>query len=153
MANMANKKLLDPEYDPITVFSFSGSIIIPTEQGSYWASAVGGVVESRPTGNPFVLFSLKYIWGLSGDVSEFPESIKIRLNTAMAVTEKFDFKFPEPEVQAEEPVSTPLVEDETDENDETDEDDEDADDDWVEDDEETESNLAETSHSDDEISW
>ena len=147
MANVANAKLLDPEYDPITVYSFSGSIIIPTEQGSYWASAVGGIVESRPTGNPYVLFSLKYIWGLDGTVSEFPEPILIRLNTAMAVTEKFDFKFPvpEPEIPAEIPAEVPAEEqvtpsltayDDSDEDDVDEFDDEEEDDDEFEDAEE-----------------
>lgn len=103
MAN-ATKKLLDDDDDPITVYSFAGSIIVPTEQGAYWANAVGGVVESRPTGNPFILFSLKYIWGLDGAVSEFPTPILIRLNTAMAVTESLKFEFPAPEVPADDPL-------------------------------------------------
>jgi len=103
MANVAKPPILDDEPAPITVYSFTGSVIIPTEQGTYFASAVGGVVESRPTGNPFILYGLKYIWDMAGQVSEFPESIRIRLNIAQAVTEVFDFKFPafEPEVPAD----------------------------------------------------
>jgi hypothetical protein len=174
-ASNVSKKLLDPDYDPISVYSFAGSIIIPTEQGSYWATAVGGVVEARPTGNPFVLFSLKYLWGPSGEVSEFPEPIRIRLNTAMAVTETFNFNFPAPQVPAEEPVKeqAPLVEDALTGDDEDDEDGEgdedggigDEDDDGMDEEDladeideedivdEFERDMAEASHSEDEISW
>ena len=84
---MLNTKQPDEGKDQITVYSFTSSIILPTEQGSYWASAIGGVVESRPVGNPYILFAFRYIWDADGRVSVLSEPIRIRLNTAMAVTE------------------------------------------------------------------
>jgi hypothetical protein len=166
------KKLPDPEPDKISVYSFAGSVIIPTEQGAYWANAVGGVIESRPVGNPFILFALKYIWGLGGEISEFPEPLRIRLNTAMAVTETFDFKFPPPEVPADDPLllqARILAEEmanggdeddeegdeiEGDEAEEFDEDQEfDEDENVAEEVEEVEDELSQVLHSDNEISW
>jgi hypothetical protein len=126
MANAANTKLLDDTREKISVFSFSGSVIIPTEAGSYFASAVGGTIASRPAGNPYILFSLKYLWDMGGQVSEFPEPILIRLNTAVAVTEHFDFKFPVFEPEVEKPETIFMVDDE-DGLEDMDEDDEDED--------------------------
>jgi hypothetical protein len=170
------KKTIDSD-DKITVYSFTGSIIIPTEQGSYFATAVGGVVEARPTGNPLILFSLRYIWDLTGNVSEFPEPIRIRLNTAQAVTETINFKFPDPEVPdpevpdlkvpGEEPGegnrtkytsdnqwSSPSssLQEEGDEWDDDNENDE-GDDNKAEDDDELDKILAESPHSEEELSW
>jgi hypothetical protein len=166
MAN-ATKKLPDADQDSITVYSFSGSIIIPTEQGAFWATAIGGEIESRPIGNPYILFALKYLWDVAGQVSEFPEPIRIRLNTAMAVTETFNFKFPEPQAPTEEPAqNTPLVggrpgvDDEDDEIEEGDEDggdedefDEDEGVEEIDEEAEVEDELAKALHSDSELDW
>lgn len=162
----AGKKAADLDADKITVYSFVGSIIIPTEQGSYWANAIGGMIESRPVGNPYILFALKYIWNMAGEVCEFPEPIRIRLNTAMAVTETFDFKFPAPEAPAEETAAktTPTAgPDEGEEDEDVDEDEEgDEDEEFDEDEEgdedvdvteEVEDELSKALHSDNEISW
>jgi hypothetical protein len=176
------KKLLDRSPDKISVYSFHGTIILPTKHGQYWVRAVGGTVESKPVGSPHFLFAIRYIWDESGQVFSFPEPVMWRLNTATVAGETFNYEFPAEEVQADDPVllqaqaearaqqaeDEALAQDEgiDDEDEDIDEDfddegedeDEEFDDEIDIDDEEEdvteeEEDLAETAHSDDELSW
>ena len=104
MANVANN-MPDDVPTPITVFSYAGIVAIPTENyGTLQVTAVGGVVESRPTGNPFVLFTFMYYWTPGGEYWALEKPIeKYMLNTHMAAMEIKNFHFPEPQVQADDP--------------------------------------------------
>jgi hypothetical protein len=99
---MANdpKKLPD---NKISVYSFHGTIILTTPAGQYWVRAVGGVAESKPVGNPHILFSIRYIWDESGQVFALPEPFLWRLNTATVAGEAFNYELLVPEVQADDP--------------------------------------------------
>jgi hypothetical protein len=91
----------------LTVFSFTSSVLFPTSQGNYFATAVGGVVASAPSGSDFILFDMQYYWDMAGTPLALYEPARIRLNTKMAVMRVDGYVFPQ---QAEE-KSPPTTED------------------------------------------